>query len=206
MAASTAAAQIVLRAEDRRFLEPFLGRELGPAEAAREAGVSVEQMAYRVRALYGKGLLRVSGQRSRKGRVITLYRAAPEIRVPLDLLPYADVREFFALADRSLREVFWSSLARLADRSSMGDWVIRLYRSADGTVRLDLAPAGGEWDLGQLLTERAPAVAFHWVPLAVTRAEAKELQRELTALLGRYPIATDTPSHLLGLFLTPVVE
>lgn len=199
-----AAAQVVLNPEQRRFLEPFLGRELGAAQAARELGESVERLAYRVRALERRGLLEVVGSRARKGRPVTLYTAPREIRAPLELLPYEDVRGFFHLVDSGLREVFLSSLARLADRAGLQDWVVRLYRSEDDGVRLDLAPSGGSWDPQALLAAEAPAVAFNWVPLTLTPQEAKELQHELMALVGRYHRSSGAPDHLLGLFLTPI--
>ena len=176
---------------------------MGAAEAARELGVPVEQLAYRARALARKGLLTVSGTLPRKGRAITLYAAATEIRAPLDLLPYADVRDFFELVDAGLRDVFLSSLARLADRSRLRDWIVRLYRAEDASIRLDLAPSSGIWDPGVLLEERAPAVVFNWVPLALTGQQAKELQHELLQLIARYHGSPDTPTHLLGVFLTP---
>ncbi len=195
---------MLVRPEERRFLEPFVGRELGAAQAARELGLPVEQLAYRVRSLASKGLLRPTATVPRKGRAITLYAAADEIRAPLELLPYEDVRGFFRLVDAGLREVFLTSVARLADRSGLEDWTVRLHRAEDGGIRLDLAPAGGEWDPDALLAEQAPAVVLNWVPLALTAGQAKELQRELLALLGRYGAATQgPPTHLLGLFLTP---
>lgn len=203
VASSSKAARTVLDPAERRYLEPFLGRELGAAEAASEVGVTLAKMAYRVHALTSKGLLQVSGQRPRHGRSVTLYRAAAEIQIPLALLPYSDLRDFFALADAGLRDVFLSSLARLAGRSGFQDWMIRLYRAHDETVRLDLSPSDEDWDPTQMLKTNAPAITFNWVPLALTRAEAKELQRDLTAILGRYHVATSSPSHLLGLFLTP---
>jgi hypothetical protein len=200
---SAAAAQVLLRPDERRFLEPFLGREIGPAEAARELGLPVEQLAYRVRSLAGKGLLEVSGSQPRKGRAITLYRAAAEIRAPLALLPLDDVRSFFTQVDDGLRAVFLASLARLADRSGLRDWVVRLHRGEDGGIRLDLAPSDGAWDPAVLLAPRAPAIAFNWVPLTLDDAQAKELQRELLDLIGRYAGAPGRPTHLMGLFLTP---
>ena len=200
---STAAARVLLRPDERRFLEPFLGRELTAAQAGRELGLPVEQLAYRVRALTRKGLLRVSGMAPRKGRAMTMYRAAEEIRAPLELLPYEDVRGFFELVDSGLRGVYLTSLARLADRSGLRDWVVRLYRADDGSVRLDLAPSRGAWDPAVLLSERAPAVVFNWVPVALDDRQAKELQRELLALVGRYSGQAAAPTHLLGLFLTP---
>ena len=200
---STAAAQVLLRPGERRFLEPFLGRRLGAAEAARQLGVPVEQLAYRVRALARKGLLTITGTVPRKGRAITLYEAATEIRAPLALLPYEDVRGFFELVDSGLRNVFLASLARLADRSRLRDWIVRLYRAEDGSIRLDLAPSGGVWNQEVLLEQHAPAVVFNWVPLTLTAQQAKELQHEMLQLIARYHGPPATPTHLLGLFLTP---
>lgn len=202
---STAAARVLLRPEERRFLEPFVGRELGAAQAARELELSVETLAYRVRALSRAGLLRQTGEVPRKGRPVKLYRAAEEIRAPLALLPYEDVAGFFGLVDAGSREAFLSALARLADRSGLGNWVVRMYRAAEGGIRLDLAPADGSWDPDVLLSDRAPAVVFNWVPLALEPARAKDLQRELLDLLGRYtdPNAS-RHTHLMGLFLTPL--
>jgi hypothetical protein len=132
-----------------------------------------------------------------------MYRGPSEVRASLDLLPFEDVQGFFRLVDSGLREVFLASLARLADRAGLRDWVVRLYRADDGTIRLDLAPAGGAWDPAVLLAESAPAVVFNWVPLTLDDQQAKELQRELLALIARYQGAGTAPTHLLGLFLTP---
>jgi hypothetical protein len=202
--ASVAAARVLLRPEERRWLEPFLGRRLTAGQAARELGVPVEKMAYRVQALSRQGLLAAAGSVPRKGRAMTLYTAPAELRAPLDLLPYEDVRGFFELVDSGLRGVYLSGLARLADRSGLRDWVVRLHRGPDGPVRLDLAPAGGDWDPAVLTADRVPAVVFNWVPLALDARQAKELQRELLALIGRYHGGGDRPpTHLLGLFLSP---
>lgn len=201
--ATTAAAQVLLRPDDRRFLEPFLGRQLTAGQAASAAGVSVEQMAYRVRAFTQRGLLRVAGTVPRKGRAMTLYEAAAELRAPLELLPYEDLRSFFALVDAGMRDVFLSSLARLADRSGLRDWVVRVYRGDDSDIRVDLAPESGAWDPSVMLAKQAPAVVLNWVPLTLDATQAKELQRELLQLVGRYQRGSQEPSHLMGLFLSP---
>ena len=200
---STAAARILLRPEERRFLEPFLGRELSAGQAARELGLPVEKLAYRVRALTAKGLLQVTRTVPRKGRAVTMYRGPAEIQASLDLLPYEDVRGFFELVDSGLRDVFLGSVARLAQRAGLRDWVVRLYRADDGGIRLDLAPDGGTWDPGVLLSEKAPAVMLNWVPLALDDEQAKQLQQEMVALIARYQRPATTSTHLLGLFLTP---
>ena len=168
----------------------------------------MEQMAYRVQAMARAGLLRVAGRRTRAGRDIVLYRAPDEIRAPLRVLDEGDVRDFFRTVDQPMREAFLDALTRRAGRAGLGDWVVRLYRDEDTRIRVDLAPHGGAWDAAVLLAANAPAVTFNWVPLALTPQDAKELQRELIALLGRYiphvPRPGDEPNHVLGLFLTPL--
>ncbi|WP_062356742.1 hypothetical protein [Herbidospora yilanensis] len=200
---TAAAAHILLRPDERRFLEPFMGRERGTAEAARELGVTVEQMAYRVRALSAKGLLEAVGRQPRKGRAIVVYRAAAEIRAPLGLLPQADLHHLFDLVDEGARTAFLAALARQAGRAGLLDWVVRCRREGD-QVRLDMTPADGDWNPTTLLNEAAPAVLFNWAPLALDAQQAKVLQRELLEVLSRLPVSTSAPTHLLGLFLTPV--
>lgn len=200
---TASAARLLLRPEERRFLEPFVGRELSATQAAREIGVTVEKMAYRVRALLAKDLLEVTREIARKGRPITMYRAAQELRAPLKLLPEADVLNLFGLVDEGTRATFLTSLAKQANRAGLGSWVVRCYRARDNQVHLDMTPASDEWNPTSLLSEGAPAIAFNWVPIALSDQQAKALQRELLTLLARQPVSTAEPTHLLGLFLTP---
>ncbi|MCO1659879.1 hypothetical protein [Pseudonocardia humida] len=204
---TTAAAQALVRPAERRFLEPFVGRELAPAEAARELGVAVEQMAYRVRALAGKDLLTATRTQPRGGRAVTYYRAAAEIRAPVLLLPEADTRSLFEILDAAGRTAFLDALAAGADRSGLRDWLVRLHRSPGGTVELDLVPDHPGWSADALLADAAPPVLFHWAPLRLSRDKAKDLQRDLSEVLSRYAAESEgpgAPDHLLGLFLTPL--
>lgn len=153
--ATTRAAQAVVRPAERRFLEPFVGRVRSPAEAARELGVPVEQMAYRVRVLRSKGLLVAAGTQARAGRPVVSYRAASEIRAPVELLPEADMRALFELIDAGGRDAFLDALAAGADRSGLRDWVVRLHRD-DDRVRLDLVPGRPAGHPSACWTTRCP--------------------------------------------------
>ncbi|GIH27139.1 hypothetical protein Aph01nite_54490 [Acrocarpospora phusangensis] len=200
----SAAARLLLRPDERRYLEPFIGRERSTAEAAREIGVTTEQMSYRVKALSGRGLLGATGRIARKGRPITLYRAPREFRAPLRVLPEADVLHLFDLIDAGTRNVFLTALSRLATGSGMLDWVVRCYRGPSGAIHLDMTPADAEWSPAALLDEKAPAVVFNWVPVALDAAQAKELQAELLRIVSRLRPSTTAPTHLVGMFLTPL--
>jgi hypothetical protein len=200
-----AAARIVLQQPRRRFLEPFIGRDRSVGEAARETGLSVEQMAYRVQAMVRSKLLFATTRRARAGRPITIYRAPAEIRAPLAVLSEGDVRDFFRSVDEPMRETFFAALMRQSTRAGLGDWVVRLYRE-DGHIRLDMAPKEGAWDPSVLLEDTVPAVMFNWVPLKLDRHTAKLLQRELFAVIGKHignvARAGERASHQLGIFLT----
>jgi hypothetical protein len=205
---TAAAARVLVRPQERRFLEPFVGRELAPAQAARELGVPVEQMAYRVRALRDKGLLAATRTAARAGRPVTYYRAAAQIEAPVVLLAEADTRAVFELLDAGGRAAFLDALAAGADLSGLRDWAVRLHRPTGRDVRLDVVPGRPDWSGEVLLDPAAPAVLFHWVPLRLSREQAKQLQHELAAVVQRWAAATPEPDadpdHLLGLFLTPL--
>lgn len=74
-----------------RHLTPFMGRTLGTSAAAREAGVSVERMLYRVRQFVNTGLLQQVGEEKRAGRPVKLYRAPGGLRIPFALTPFDDL-------------------------------------------------------------------------------------------------------------------
>lgn len=208
--ADVTAARIVLQPERRRFLEPFLGRDRSPAQAARELGLPVEQVAYRVKAMVRAGLLRPVDTRARAGRPITRYRAPAEIRAPLMVLPDGDARDFFRLIDEPMRDAFLAALARLAGRAGLGDWCVRLYRDELERVRLDLAAGEGGWEPSMMLDPRHPSVMFNWVPLALDAAAAKALQAELFDVVRRWAERVPPPgrkaTHQVGLFLTPLPD
>ncbi|EYB68639.1 hypothetical protein DEIPH_ctg018orf0028 [Deinococcus phoenicis] len=115
-----------------RHLEPFIGRTLGAAEAAREAGVSVERMLYRVRQLRAAGLLEGAGERQRAGRAIRLYRAPGGFRIPFHLTPFADLEAQIARHglpfDRLRARAGARGLAHLPLNARL------LYRSTGGEV------------------------------------------------------------------------
>lgn len=115
-----------------RHLEPFMGRTLGAAGAAREAGVSVERMLYRVRQFLAAGLLERTGERRRAGRPVALYRAPGGFRVPFHLTPFTDLEAQILRHgqpfDRLRARAGARGLARLPLNARL------LYRSTGGEV------------------------------------------------------------------------
>ncbi|WP_216321073.1 hypothetical protein [Deinococcus aestuarii] len=124
-----------------RHLEPFLGRTLGAGAAAREAGVSVERMLYRVRQFLGAGLLEEVGMERRAGRPVRLYRAPAGLRVPFHLTPFADLEAQIAQHGRPFDRLRARAGARRLAELELGTRL--LYRDSSGEVHSEvLLPEG----------------------------------------------------------------
>jgi hypothetical protein len=113
-----------------RHLEPYIGRTLGAAAAAREAGVSVERMLYRVRQLLEAGLLEEVGKAPRAGRPVRLYRAPAGFRVPFHLTPFADLEAQLRRHGRPFDRLRARAGARRLVGLGLGTRLI--YRSSPG--------------------------------------------------------------------------
>lgn len=188
----------------RRFLEPFIGRRRETAQAARDVGVPVETMAYRVDRLRRLGLLTGVGERIHAGRPVTMWSAPAAYRCPLDALPEADVTTAFSLVDQPGREAFLAALARAAIRDRQVQWDLRVYRQEpDGGVRVSVHPRDTTWLPGEAAVG-APAVVFAWAPAALTADQARLVQQRLLAVLDELPVDPAAPTHLCGLFLSPI--
>lgn len=196
------AAQMLLDASDRRYLVPFLGEERSVGQVAALLGETVERTAYRVRRLASRGLLTVVRNEPRKGRAVTIYCAAAEIRAPLAQLPMSDITRLFEAVDAEGRNAFLSALSNLAVGAGVFDWALRLHRADDGTQRFELTSSATKD--GALQNDRTPAIVFNWVPALLDDESAKQLQRDIIALVDNLPISDSAPTHLAGFFLTPL--
>ena len=197
------AARVILGAE-RRLLEPFMGRERSVSAAARELGVAVDALSYRVRRFVKLGLLTLVCEEPRGGRAIKVYRGEARYQLPLAALPTADLRELAGVLDAPLRARYLTGFAETLEHADFREWAVVCYRTADDPVRLELVPPISGWTPQQLMHPEVPALVFNWVPLALTAQGAKTLQAELLQVLARYQThISDAPTHLLGLFLAP---
>ena len=197
------AARVILGAE-RRLLEPFIGRERSVSAAAKELGIAVDALSYRVRRFVAFGLLTLVREEPRGGRAIKIYRGSACYRLPLAALPAADLLELAHLLDAPMRSRFQAGFAKSLEHADFRDWAVTCYRTADDPVRLELTPPVSGWTSEQMLHPEVPALLFNWVPLALSHEQAKILQAELMRVLEPYQTqVSDAPTHLLGLFLAP---
>jgi DNA-binding MarR family transcriptional regulator len=201
------AVKLLVHSEERRFLEPFLASEKSASEASAELGVKLDAMTYRIRSFEKAGLLVVTRKEARKGRAIKYYKAIAEgFQVAFTDLPFEDLETLFRELDAPMRTVALRGAARVAREGAVEGWVMRFYRDPSGRVNVDMAPPAKSWQPQDLLEPTLPPIMLNWLPLHLTNEEAKGLQAELFALLGRYLGRQGDTTHVLGLTLTPVAS
>ena len=198
------AARLLTDPDSRRFLEPFIGRERTAGEAARELGVSVKRLLYRLRALLAAGLLVQSGVQARAGRAMKRYRASAEgFVVPFALTPYDDLeallRRQTAPHERLLTRAWAHQL------SERGLTARLIYRDDRGELQTETAlPPGTTWaDLrgGQAGSDFS---GVHWL----SDEQAREVNDLFEALRQRLQAAPspERPGrpYLISVALAPL--
>jgi hypothetical protein len=192
----------------RQLLGVFCGRTAETAEAARELGWTTERTAHHVGRLHRLGLLREVSRRERSGRPVLTWTAPAVLRGALDLLPEADVTAVFDQVDAAGRRPFLEALSRAALHHGVLRWDVLVHREPGqpGGVRLSVSPSGTRWSPGDAVPDGRlpPAVVLSWLPLELSADQAARLQRVLLDLAAEQPVAAGRPTHLCGLFLTPV--
>lgn len=204
------AASILADPDWTPWLEPFLGRVSGVAEAARRMGRPLDATRYRVRRMEQAGLIEVVGERRRAGRPIRLYRSVADgFVVPFEATPFVDLEERMQETVQVDAERFARSAA--AAMRATGIEARRIYRGPDGAVHQEAAA-----------TEAAIAAASDADPIEslslrarLPRSLARRLLREMIALARRAEALEREPGpgasgpvreYLLGLRIAPMPE
>lgn len=186
-----------------RHLAPFLGRTLSVSEAAAESGEKTNTTLKRVQRFVALGLLQIVGERKRAGRPIKLYSTVADIFfVPFEAT-HAESLEA-ALAER---DAYWEAMLRrnvVRTRSErLGVWGTRFYR--DGRGRLQVQTAVTPDANATTLDLDAPATLSLWRDqLTLDFEDAKELQREMFALVQRFQRRSGSQRYLVRMGLAPV--
>ncbi len=201
------AAAFLLDADRVRFLHPFMRGERSTSEAASEVGVSVKDMAYRVKRMRQLRLLELTHEQKRAGRPVRYYRAPDAFFIPFATLPQADLEESVASLLHSPQKRLIAGLVHaLADRElQLHRWGWRL--ELDAEQRVSIGPSDQTADeeplTQRLLHDDAPAVLMANLPLRLDHGDAKQLQRDLVELVRRYDGRNGTTSYMFTLGLTP---
>ena len=171
------------------YLTPFLARERSASEAARELGVGIDTLLYRIRTFLAADLLEIVDEVPRAGRPIKIYRSVADgFFVPFELTDYAEVEEQARASLRDGEEAIVRAASSAARRVGFRGRV--LYRLPDGEVMQQAAGEGGETveigDAEALRRIPGPAYEAFSAELQLTDDDSKDLLLELYALYDRY--------------------
>lgn len=198
------AASIIADPAQLRFLSPFIGRARRASEVARELGVPLTTLLYRVRKMKSVGLLRTDRVERRAGSPLSYYRAvADTFFVPFEATTAETLQALLKGWEEPWLSMFHVGYAFALEQAGP-DWGVRVWRDDAGEVRVTPAVSPKEpWEAAAPAT---PAVLDELVPdLRLGREDAKALQRDLLDLLGRYSGRGGEP-YFLRLMLTPLPE
>lgn len=188
-----------------RQLEPFLGRAVSVAQAARETGEKPNTVLSRVRRLLEAGILVEYERIPRQGRPMKLYRSAADtFFIPFDATSAESLEA--ALAER---EAYWEKLLRenvvRARFEYVGEWGTRIYRDSRGRLQIQTAITPDK--NYTTLDPEGPAVLSAWRERVYLDFEdAKALQQEMFALLKRYQQKEGAQRYIVHLAMAPVAE
>ncbi|WP_161883021.1 hypothetical protein [Deinococcus alpinitundrae] len=163
-----------------RHLEPFVGRTLGAAQAAREAGVSTERILYRIRQFLAAGLVFLASEQRRGGRAIKLYSAPGGFRVPFHLTPFKDAEAEIAAQFQFVDRLRRRALARRLTRRGLGGRLI--YRDARGEINFEYDVLGAQ-DRQALTRLGSDLTGVQWLTPAQAEAVRTKLDEVWTLLL-----------------------
>lgn len=169
-----AAAALLVDSRRNRFLRPFLARECGIAEAARELGVGRSLVSYWVGRFCAVGLLAAQdsgGERHRRYRT-----TADRFTLSLDDVPVSSDAAVLSAQMDGFFERLKRALVQTARRNAPA-WEFRYERIPQG-VRETIAPRAGEMRDARLFNEHAA--------LFLGEPEAAALRAELEAVMRRY--------------------
>lgn len=206
-------ARILTDLKELRFLEPFIKRECTLSEAAKELGMKLPALSYRVKRLMDIGLLEVAREEVRRGKRVKLYRSSsPRYRVPFEATSVENVVALLELQMNLLMPFYLRNYARtMMDEADAG--YVRIARTEDGKdvdYSLHSSKASPDFVWGEIrdavLRPDAPALVSMSPRVELDFEDAKALQREMLELYERYSAKTGAQKYLVHLALVPIHE
>ena len=187
-----AAARVLLDPRSRRALKPFVGREASLAEAARESGLPMSTLAYRVKLYLKLGLLEHTRTEPRGGRAVKYYRAPASFFVPFNATPLATTSALSQAAFLEMQRLLDASIGAAWDEAAGAGREIGLHVLDPRGDRLtwNVEPHPDADDPGRffngLLAPDGPPVWNTVKVLRLSREAAKRLQHEIAYLTAAY--------------------
>lgn len=200
-------AKVLMQPRAQRVLAPFMVGERSVGEVAAATGTSTQSVGYWVKRFTNLNLLRCTRTRPRRGRPTRCYRAtAGGFFVPFEMTRAGTLETLLIEQEQPWTQQLYRDLVRAGD-SEVGDlhgWGMCVSVSGEAPC-LNFAPNPQQAEEVEvsLLRPDAPALWTCWTLLKLDFADAKALQREVAALLGRYGDMHGGQDYLVRLALTP---
>lgn len=200
----------LLEPKTLRFLSPFVGEGRTADEAARALGVSLTTLLYQVRRLVDARLLAAAGKVRRSGKRVTLYRTPAEaFFVPFSASPF-DRPEALLLKDydplhRQLLASFLGAAMQILGSASVHEFGLLVALADNGQLIVRHGPHPSKTLPADPLAPDAPAILNVWDDgLKLSFADAKALQRDLSALLEAYRRKGGSGTYIAHVGLAPL--
>ena len=209
------AATVFTKPLDLRFLSPFIGRPRLASEVARELGVPLSTLAYRIRKLQKLGLLRVARIEKRSGSSLKyLCASANAFFVPFEATDAETLEVLLKRWDEPWSAMFHRGYAEALSRAGEG-WGISVWRDRSGELRVapQMIQATNAENTAEVSDEpmsEPPALDELILGLRLTPEEVQALREELLSVLRRYADRQSGEGgsypHFLRVMLTPLAE
>ena len=205
------AANLLADPAQLELLEPFFRGDVVLGELAKELGVKLNTLLYRVNKLIELGLVEVVREEPRRGKPVKIYRATAEsFFVPFESTTSVSLGGMLAGLTREGERLFYREAAR-ALQTFASSWGLHIVLNEQKKLMLVITDSQGgytEASIDIFFGPSAPALFLGDGWLTLDFATAKKMQRELFDLFKRYTDAQKPGEqrYAYRLGLTPVVD
>jgi DNA-binding MarR family transcriptional regulator len=197
------AAEVLLAGAD--CFEAFFGKECTITEVAKNLGLKLNAVAYRVERLVEAGLLEVKRTKKQRGRTVNVYTSvADKLFVPLGMTEAQTLEALLKRDNAEIEKIITKAVLQvkeqLLEARHSRNWGIRLYRDDAGTLKGDLAVSPGQGL--ELHHKDAPVLLDSFTSSFMLNVEdAKKFQGELEGLEKKYAAKGGSQRYVFRLAL-----
>lgn len=196
-------AAFLLSAKTQQFLIPFVGKERSVSNAAKELGISMSSLIYRVHQLLGYGLLKVVREEPRGGRAIKIYTStAKSFFVPFRVAQVDTIDDYLSSAKIYHEKLFTTNVVEALQRLE-DDWGMNVFIDEQGNV-------GTMGSLRPGTVMQPDEVDFvmldFYCPLYLNEEEARAFQQEIAQTVEKYVHKREGQRYLCHIGMVPVMR
>ena len=205
------AANLLTDPAQLELLEPFFRGDVVLGELAKELGVKLNTLLYRVNKLVDLGLVEVVREEPRRGKPVKIYRAAAgAFFVPFESTTSVSLGGLLGSMTEEGERLFYRELAR-GLQTFAPSWGLRVVLNNQKQLAIVMSTSQGGYTeefTDAFFGPAAPALYLGDGALTLDFATAKRMQRELFELFRRYTNEQKAGGqrYAYRLGLTPVVD